>query len=105
LIYFISKIASISEDVWFEVLRFITLIHLARSVSFTSRLIHKICGPRLHGNQVETYEIKKLTIKCRERYDWSVPATAFMLKDGKEVPFPTCPLPPYITGFREIKIK
>jgi hypothetical protein len=94
-----------NEDVSFDILGFITRIHLARSVSLTTRLLHQICSPRLHGNTVEAREIRHLTIKCRERFDWSVPATAILLNYGKEVPFPTCPLPHYITGFRKIEIK
>jgi hypothetical protein len=103
-----SKIPLMSDDVWFDVLGFITRIQLARSVSLTSRLIHKICWPRLHGNKVVPYEIGELTISVssRERFDWSRPAEKLMLKDdGKEVQFPSCSPPAYITRFHKIKIK
>jgi hypothetical protein len=92
-------------EVWVDIFGFIKRIQLARSVSLTSRLIHQICWPRLHGNKVVPYEIGEITIDCQERFDWSRPAKALLLKDGKKVPFPYCPPPVYISGLGKINIK
>jgi hypothetical protein len=77
---------------------------LARTVCFTCWHLHDICYPRLHGNKVEAHEVDEIIIgkgACQ-------PPRALLLKDRKEVPFPSpdCSSPPnYITGFCSIDIK
>jgi hypothetical protein len=104
----LRKVVCLAIEVWTDVFGFIRRIHLARSVSFTNRHFRNICWPRLHGDKVEVHELGEITINSRERFDWCRPAEIFMLKgikNGKEVPFPTCPPPDYISGFRKIHIK
>jgi hypothetical protein len=60
----------------------------------------------LHGSKVATREIGKITfLKRKGLTHHDCPPTAVLLKDGKEVPFPSCPPPAYISGFKEIQIK
>jgi hypothetical protein len=94
-----------ANEVWADVLGFIERIQLARSVSLTNRLFHSLCWPRMHGNRVVPYQISGLIIECGEWFDWSLPAKAVLLNENyKELPFPNCPPPVYITGFRQITI-
>jgi hypothetical protein len=95
-------------EVWTDVFGFIRRIQLARSVSLTTRHFRNICWPRLHGNKIEAHEVNGITISSRERFDWSRPTEIFVqngFKNDKELPFPSCPPPDYITGFRKIQIK
>jgi hypothetical protein len=80
-------------EVWVDVLGFVKCIQLARTVSLTNCLIHQICWPRLHGNKVMAREVDHISINQRYR---PKSKTVLMLKDGEEVPFPTCPLPAYM---------
>jgi hypothetical protein len=91
-------------EVWVDVLGFIKRIQLARTVSLTSRHIHQICWPRLHGNKVVAHEVLQISIS--EGFEWRRQAAkAILVTGGKEVPFPDCPVPAYITEFRQITIK
>jgi hypothetical protein len=91
-------------EVWVDVLGFVKRIQLARTVCLTNRHIHQICWPRLHGNKVVAHEVGEITIS--EGFEWERQAAkAILVKDGKEVPFPECPVPAYITEFHQIKIK
>jgi hypothetical protein len=96
-----------SDDVWFDVFDFLERLQLAHTLSLTNRHIHQICWPRLHGKKVATHEVEKILIKRRDKYDcWRCrPATALLLKDGKEMPWPNCPPPAYISRLKNIKIK
>jgi hypothetical protein len=56
----------------------------------------------LHGDKVKAYEVREIIIgrRCTQ------PETALLLMDNsREVPFPDCPPPDYITGFRGFRIK
>jgi hypothetical protein len=96
-----------SDDVWFDVFDFVERIQLARTVSLTNWHIHQICWPRLHGKKVATHDVDKITIKRRDKRECSRcgPPMALLLKDGKEMPWPNCPPPAYISTFKNIKIK
>jgi hypothetical protein len=86
------------------VLGFIKRIQLARTVSLTNRHIHTICWPRLHGNKVKAHVVLVITIS--EGFEWiRQAAKASLITVDKEVPFPDCPVPAYITRFRQITIK
>jgi hypothetical protein len=89
----------LAVEVWTDVLGFVKRIQLARTVSLTNRRIHQICWPRLHGDKVVAHEVREITIVGRERFERGRPPKAFVLKDGKPVPIPSCPPPPYISGF------
>jgi hypothetical protein len=69
----------------------------------TNRLFYQICWPRLHGNKVAAHEVGPITIVYR--HELGQPPTAILLHESKEVPFPECPPPDYITGFGGIYIK
>jgi hypothetical protein len=101
----ISEIIFLAIEVWTDVLGFIRRIQLARTISLTNRRIHAICWPRLHGDKVRAYRIDDITIIGRERFDGGRPPSALVLKNGKAMPIPSCPPPPYISGFGQIKIK
>jgi hypothetical protein len=91
-------------EVWVDVLGFVRGIQLARTVSLTNRHIHKFCWPRLHGNKVVAHAVLEITIS--EGFEWNRQAAkAILVTGGKEVPFPDCPVPAYIIGFRQITIK
>jgi hypothetical protein len=100
-----SKIVFLAVEVWIDVFGFIRRIQLARTVSLTNRHFHQICWPRLHGDKVVAQVREIIIITCRERLDMSRPPKALVLKNGKGMPLPSCPPPPYISGFREIEVK
>jgi hypothetical protein len=105
-IFLFRKIISMAIEVWADVLGFIKRIELARTVSLANRQIHQFCWPRLHGSKVEAYPIwETITISCRERFDRGHPPKALVLKNDKAIPMPSCPVPPYISRFRDIRIK
>jgi hypothetical protein len=89
-------------EVWTDVLGFVKRDELARGVSLTNWRILHICWPRLHGNRVMAHEVKMVIASQDADDGWS--KTAIVLQDGKAVPFPECPPPDYITGFRHIQI-
>jgi hypothetical protein len=88
--------------VWTDVLGFVKRIELGRTVSLTNRHIHQICWPRLHGNKVVAHAVEEIFIGSRD--ELGRPPMALLLKDGKEVPIPNCPMPIYIAGFHQIRI-
>jgi hypothetical protein len=91
----------LAVEVWVDVLGFIKRIQLARTVSLTNRHIHQICWPRLHGNKVVAHETPQ--IRITRKFDCFRQTTVMIT--GKQVPFPDCPVPAYITGFRIISIE
>jgi hypothetical protein len=105
--FLFSKIVFLAVEVWTDVFGFVKRIQLAK-VSLTNLYIHEICWPRLHGNQVEAYQIPCISIIGRERSDQGHPPEALVLKNHDKsmaMPMPTCPPLSYISGFRHIKIK
>jgi hypothetical protein len=101
---FYRKIIFLAIEVWVDVLGFVKRIQLARSVCLANFKIYEICWPRLHGAKVRAHEVGPITIGYR--HENGCPSTAVLLLRGsKEVPFPECPPPDYITGFEAIVIK
>jgi hypothetical protein len=78
---------------------------LARTVSLANRHIHQLCWPRLHGNKVMAHETPH--IRITKQFDRLRQSTVLWVTDDKLVqePFPDCPVPAYITGFRIISIE
>jgi hypothetical protein len=97
------KIIFLAVEVWVDVLGFIRRIRLAETVSLTNRHLLKLCWPRLHGGKVKAHRVGNTIIGYRQGF--GQPTTALLLKDRKEVPFPECPPPDYITGFGSMQIK
>jgi hypothetical protein len=85
------------------VLGFVKRIQLARGVCLANYKIYEICWPRLHGDKVMAHEVGPITFGYRR--ELGQPPTALLLQERKEVPFPECPPPDYITGFEAIVIK
>jgi hypothetical protein len=86
-----------------DVLGFVKRIQLARSISLTNYKIYGICWPLLHGDKVMAHKVGPIVIGCR--HELGQPPTALLLHPNKEVPFPECPPPDYISGFGHIQIK
>jgi hypothetical protein len=98
-----------ANEVWTDVFGFIKRVELARTVSLTNRHIHQICWPRLHGNKVMPYGVRKMIIASRDDGRSPTQTTAILLsmrgRVVKEVPFADSPPPDYITRFRFIQIE
>jgi hypothetical protein len=90
-------------EVWVDVLGFIRRIQLARTICFTNWHVHQMCWPRLHGVKVRAHKVGSITIG--HRHEFGQPPTVLLLQGSKELPFPECPPPDYITGFSHIQIK
>jgi hypothetical protein len=101
--FYFRKIIFLAIEVWVDVLGFVRRIQLARGVCLTNFKIYEICWPRLHGAKVRTHKVRPITIS--HRHEFGQPPTALLLHERKEVPFPECPPPDYITGFGAIRIK
>jgi hypothetical protein len=52
---------------------------------------------------VVAHEVREIIIGNRD--ELGRPPMALLLKDGKEVPIPNCPMPIYISGFHQITIR
>jgi hypothetical protein len=50
-------------------------------------------------------QCEDIIIARRDGGELGHPPMALLLKGGKEVPFPTCIIPDFITGFPDIDIK
>jgi hypothetical protein len=109
--YFSKVRVIMANEVWTDVLAFVTRVELAHSVSLTNWHIHQICWPRLHGYKVMAHEVEEMIISCRLELSfidlrWQITATAKMIMGvpKKEIPLAICSPPDYITGFRYIAI-